>query len=423
MKKFLMMLGAFLLVSGVMAGDLFAYNYINSSSFVRMPARAATISTPDAMYYNPAGLVKLEDGFYTEIGNTFILKTYSHNFLGITYADKTPVLFDMNGGLLYKNGKGALFVCNYVPEGGGMSDYKNKYGIQTVTADDYIAASLSQAGLGALAPTYVHAYKFWVQIALGGAYSLTDWLALTSGIFANIYYYDVTVGFMWAGSVMDLTTRANGWSGWAGFMLTPHKAINFTAKYAIESICKGKITDKKYHYSRITEARLPAYMLLGLNIKPADWVEIQANYQLSFTEQKDYATSNAYPREAAYAAPLYGGNPLMGVVSGGNTVGYKNKLTHAFGLGAEFKVHERLLVSAGIGYENAWLHPRAQNPLDPKLASISVGAGFRAKATDMMSVDIGVLKNTYFKDKMQYGMISMRKDLWVFSIDLSTKWM
>lgn len=424
MKKLLLLLGTLFMVSGMAAGDLFAYNYINSTSFVRMPARAATISTPDAMYYNPVGLVKIADGFYTEIGNNFVVKKYEHDFLFANYRDTTPVLFNMFGGILYKNGRGALFICNHVPEGGGMSDYKDRFALATAAFDPYVAASFGLLGIGSLAPNYIHAYKFWVQISLGGAYALTDWLALTAGINANIYYYDASFGFRGAGSVINTTTRCNGWSGWAGFMVTPHKAVNFTVKYTLEAICPGKITDKKYHFSKITEARLPAYLLFGLNVKPAEWVELQASYQLTFTEQKNYASSNTYPREFAFADPRFGANPLTaGAVFGGNTVDYKGKLTHAIGLGAEFKVHERLLLSCGVGYENAWLHPRAQNPYDPKLASVVAGAGMRAQVTHQMSVDIGVLKNTYFSDTMQYGLIEMKKDVWVFSIDLSTKWM
>lgn len=59
--------------------------------------------------------MKLADWFCTEIGNTFIIKKYQLDFLFANYRDTTPVLFNMYGGLLYKNGRGALFICNYVP--------------------------------------------------------------------------------------------------------------------------------------------------------------------------------------------------------------------------------------------------------------------------------------------------------------------
>ncbi|OHD64643.1 MAG: hypothetical protein A2176_10055 [Spirochaetes bacterium RBG_13_51_14] len=422
MKKILLMLGAILFASAMIAGDVFAYNYINSTSFVRMPSRAATISTVDAVFYNPAGLVKIPDGFYTELGNNFIVKNYSHKFLAGSYTDSTPVLFSMFGGFIYKSGKGSLFIVNYVPEGGGMSDYRNKFGIQTL--------ELLQGGVASLtSPSYVHAYRFWVQIAMGGAYALSDSFAVTAGLTSNIYYYDQSFGYIGTGCVAKETTRADGFGGWLGFLITPVKQVNFSIKYAPEVIARGKITDKKMHYSQITEARLPAYLAIGLNVKPHEKVELQASYQLSFTQQKAYGNSKqpafdpatvlvtrAWEYEFGYAAQYV-------PTTGSNIVDYKGKLTHAAGVGVEVRVHEKILVSCGVGYENAWLHPRAQNPFDPKLASVVVGLGGRFKATDKMDVDIGILKNTYFEDKMLFGLIKMKKNVWVFSIDLSTKWM
>ena len=420
MKKMLLMLGAILFASAIITSQVFAYNYINSSQFVRMPARNATISTPDSVYYNPVGLVKLPDGFYTEIGNGFIFKNYSHEYGKASYTDNTTVLFAMYGGLIYKNSKGALFISNWIPEGGGMSDYRNPYGIQTINA-------LQGTGLySALTPSYIHAYKFWITIATGGSYALADWLAITAGLRTNIHFYEAVIGFMKLGSVNKETTRATGVSGWAGLMITPIKEVNITAMYASECIARGKTTDKKMHHSTIDEARLPAYVALGLNVKPHEKVEVQVAYQVSFTEQKNYANSRiSYFPTTGQLGREFSFNyanqftPSLGT----NIQDYKGKLTHSIGIGAEFRATDKLLLSCGVGYENAWLNPRVQNPLEPKLASIAVGAGFRYQATDTMNVDIGATKGTYFKDKMMYGLIKMKKDVWVLSIDLSTKWM
>jgi hypothetical protein len=420
MKKMLLMLGAILCASAIITSQVFAYNYINSSSFLRTNARNATIDSPDAVYYNPVGLVKLPDGFYTEIGNTFVFKEYSHKYGAASYTDNTPVLFDMYGGLIYKNSKGALFIANWIPEGGGFSDYRNPYGIQTINF-------LQGTGLySALTPSYVHAYKFWVTIATGGSYALADWLAITAGLRTNIFYFETVIGFMKLGSVSKSTERASGVSGWGGIMITPIKEINFTAMYASECIARGTITDKKMHHSQINENRLPAYVALGLNVKPHEKVQIQVSYQLSFTEQMNYGNSRIVflPTTGQFAQEFgfkYANQftPTIGT----NIKNYKGKLTHAAGIGAEFQVSEKLLVSCGVGYENAWLHPRAQNPLDPKLASVSVGAGFKYKYSDTGTVDIGALKGTYIKDSMAFGLIKMNKNVWAVSLNLSTKWM
>jgi long-subunit fatty acid transport protein len=414
------MLGAILFASAIISSQVFAYNYINSTQFIRMPARSATIDSPDAVYYNPAGLVKIKDGFYTEIGNTFVFKEYSHKYFKASYTDNTPVLFSMFGYIIYKKDKAALFVSNWVPEGGGMSDYRNPFGIQTINF-------LQGTGLySPTTPSYVHAYKFWVTIATGGSYALTDWLAITAGLRTNIFFYEQVVGFMKLGSVSKETHRAHGVSGWGGLMISPVKEFAVTAIYASEAITRGTITDKKLHYSHIAEERLPAYVGLGVIVKPHEKVNIQLSYQVSFTEQKNYGNSRIVflPATGRFAQEFsFSYSDQFEPKVGTNIQDYKGKLTHAGGIGAEFQVTEKLMVSCGLGFESAWLNPRAQNPLDPKLASIVVGAGFKYKYSETGSVDIGALKNTYFKDEMMYGLIKLNKNVWAASICLSTKWM
>ena len=125
MKRLFLFLGAILFLSAFVAADLFAYKYSHSPSFTRTQARAATISSVDSVYYNPVGLVKMENGMYLDLGNQMGAKRYMHKFLFGNYHDATPSFIMPNLGLAWKNDRGAIFLSVYVPAGGGTVNYVN----------------------------------------------------------------------------------------------------------------------------------------------------------------------------------------------------------------------------------------------------------------------------------------------------------
>ena len=62
MKKLLTIAAAGLLTVNLFAGGLVT-NTNQSAAWVRLPARGASTSA-DAVYFNPAGLMKLDNGFH-----------------------------------------------------------------------------------------------------------------------------------------------------------------------------------------------------------------------------------------------------------------------------------------------------------------------------------------------------------------------
>src|SRR5450759_2257902 len=76
-----------LITGSLLAGGLVT-NTNQSAMFTRLQNRNASTGI-DAVYYNPAGLTKLGDGFYASINNQTIgqTKTVINNY---TYLDGTP---------------------------------------------------------------------------------------------------------------------------------------------------------------------------------------------------------------------------------------------------------------------------------------------------------------------------------------------
>ncbi len=421
MKKLLGVLGAILFASTLIVGDLFAYNYSHDTSFTRMMARSATIDAPDAVYYNAVGLVKMKDGMYIDIGNQMGAKKYMHKFILSNFEDKTPSFIMPNLALVWKKDKAAIFLEMHIPAGGGALNVTGKTGIYTLMTQP------ATRGLPLL-PTKLKASSFWIQGSMGGSFAFTDWLAITGSVKFSMYTYEMALGYMGAGTISKTKTSAKGFSGQGGIMLTPIKELAITALYSTEVIARGKTTDMKTHYSHIDEARLPDYLLIGINVKPTEKVSIQASYQLNFSNEKDYGTENIIDltdgsalRDFAYGGYEYGLRTGIERVIGGNVQDYKYRLSHKMGLGGEFQVHEMLIFSLGASCETQDVYPRAQNPFDPSLVNIGVGLGLKIMPTENFSIQLAGAKYTYITDWAMYNMIKLNKSVWSAGIGLTAK--
>jgi long-subunit fatty acid transport protein len=258
---------------------------------------------------------------------------------------------------------------------------------------------------------------------VGGSFAFTDWLAVTAGMKYSMYTAEQSIGFMGIGTMSKTERKANAFSGFGGIMLTPTKEVNLTVLYSSKVLARGKETDMKYHYSKITEERLPEFVLIGLNVKPAESVEIQASYQLSFSGQKDYA--NRKGERLVYAgltnATDFVYADMFTPTLGGNSENYKYRHEHKLGLGAEFTLSSMFILSAGVSYGTQEKYTRAQSPFDPNLRSIGIGVGGKIKATDKVSIELGAAKYTYFTDHMAFGLIKLNKSVWSFGLGITGK--
>ncbi len=424
MKKLLVVLGAILFASTLITGDLYAYIYAHNVSFTRTMARAATISSPDSVYYNPVGLVKLKDGLYLDLGNQGGMKRYEHRLIWANYHDATPSFTIPSFSLSYKNGKGAIFAAAYVPAGGGSVKYKKSTGILTGSLSGMMPSGFPP-------PQRIKASNFWLQGAVGGAFSLTEWLAVTAGMKYSMYTYSVEMGYNGLGSAMKSKTAANGFSGFGGVMITPMEKINFTVLYSSQVIARGKKTDMKLHYSEIAEERLPDYLLVGLNVKPTEAVEIQFSYQLNFSQQRNYGSTNTIDLGNGDVLRnfVYGGYDYDIIAGtfvrrlGGNVQNWKGRLQHKVGLGMENKVHEMLILSCGVSYESQEVYPAAQNPLDPDLKNIGVGIGGKLIINEQISLECGGARYFYFTDRALFNLVKMNKSVTNFGVGLTAKLM
>jgi long-subunit fatty acid transport protein len=157
MRKILTLIAGTLVTGSLLAGGLVT-NTNQSASWVRLPSRNASIES-DAVYYNPAGLMKMDNGFHFGISNQTIFQTreitndysYLHEslykgsvkaplFPSVAAAykmDKLAISFGFNpvgggGGATYESGLPSfeMSIADLVPstfsKGFGTTDYDAK---------------------------------------------------------------------------------------------------------------------------------------------------------------------------------------------------------------------------------------------------------------------------------------------------------
>jgi long-chain fatty acid transport protein len=136
MKKVLVLTLA-VLVSVPLAFSAIITNTNQSTQYLRLLARNASTDV-DAVYYNPAGLTKLADGFHLDVHNEYINqdKTVTNNFPFLALRSPMPASADVsyvgtvrvplypNVYLVYKQGPLA-FSFGFGPNaGGGSAEFK-----------------------------------------------------------------------------------------------------------------------------------------------------------------------------------------------------------------------------------------------------------------------------------------------------------
>jgi len=188
MKKIAFLIsGAFLLMNTAFAGGILT-NSNQSAQFVRMLSRNASIDL-DAVYFNPAGLTQLKNGFYFGLHNQSIFQNRTinsefpllnnHDYKGEVSAPAFPTAF-----AVYKLDNWA-FSAGFGPNGGGGSA---KYGTGLPSFEKKISAiPMSLVASGIPASQYSANIKFdgssvfW-GTQLNGTYSINENISVSVGV-------------------------------------------------------------------------------------------------------------------------------------------------------------------------------------------------------------------------------------------------
>jgi len=186
-KALLSFLGIGLLAPMVFAGGIVT-NTNQSTGWVRSLARDAVIS-PDGVYYNPAGVVRLADGFYFDISNQSVLqaKTVTNEYPYLNnhkYVGDVLVPFFPTAYAIYKKGNWAFHGGFTVVGGGGSADYD-----KGLASFEIPIASLPATLTALKIPTTAYSADInfsgsssYMGLQVGASYKINDFIAVGLGM-------------------------------------------------------------------------------------------------------------------------------------------------------------------------------------------------------------------------------------------------
>lgn len=194
MKKLSIVIAALLVSFTSFAGGIVT-NTNQSAAWVRTLVRDASVDI-DAVFYNPAGLTHLEDGFYIQINSQTAIQTRTitnnnaninlDEFIGETFVPVLPTGF-----LVFKKGNLALSGGFTFVGGGGSAEFNDGLpGFETMVSG--VVGSAASFGVDAYdADIYFKGTSAYMGIQLGASYKINDMISVGLGgryVMANNAY-------------------------------------------------------------------------------------------------------------------------------------------------------------------------------------------------------------------------------------------
>ncbi|MCX6566601.1 MAG: hypothetical protein NTW38_09330 [Candidatus Aminicenantes bacterium] len=423
MKKVILFLGLGLILLGS-AQAAIVTNTNQSTAFIRMLSRNATTDI-DAVYYNPAGLVKLADGWHFYLANETIsqTKTVVNDFPLLnkgTYDGKVSVPIYPDVYVAWKKGKIAVSLGFGPNAGGGAADYTT--GLPSFeTPISMLPAMFTIPAIGMTTNGYSADIAFkGSSIFLGFqgnvSYALSDMFSLAAGFryisATNTYEGHLTsvmldpncpaLGF--TGQMISAVTFFNTLGAYG--VLTPNMAAYLAAQVA------DKTVDAKQTGTGFTP-------ILSLHATPIPELNVSLRYEfntkLELTNETKVDGTGMFPNGvkthsdipgflalgADYAlAPHFRASLSFSYyfdksADWDGREKYLDKNSYDASLGLEYDVTDMITVSAGYMKSSVGVTDNYQSDMSNDLNSDTFGFGGRIRLNPNLDIDLGVLFASY----------------------------
>lgn len=391
------------------AGGLLT-NTNQSASFVRNPARYASLET-DAIYFNPAGTAFFKEGWALsanwqmiwqdrDVENTATKKSYK----GEVYVPCMPTIM-----AAYKTGDWTFSGFFGIPGGGGNAQFNDG-----LPAFDLMGSQLVSPLTAASAfesTQYVFALQF------GAAYKVNENLSVYGGVRANYttanYSGAITTMHPQAGkmNILELDLTQTGMA-FAPVIGVDYKIGNFNlaAKYEFRAITTVENETDKFA-SQVLGAQLGDPNLdgkIGMLSQAMPTLASLATLQNGQTLRNDAPAllSLAGSWQVCPRLQVMGGwnyyfdkdakvESLLGGADNNKNLDHN---TYEILAGAEFKLTEKWLLSAGIQYSNFGITDKYTSDLSFINDSFLVGAGAKYSLNEQWDINFGACYANYAHD-------------------------
>jgi long-subunit fatty acid transport protein len=190
MRKILTLIAGTMITGTLLAGGLVT-NTNQSASWVRMPSRNASVEI-DAVYFNPAGLMKLENGFHFGLNNQTISQTreITNDYSGPgglyglnqnTYEGKVFSWYFPSVYAAFKLDKLAFSVGFMPIGGGGGAEYKKGLPSFEMGISDLVPGLASQGATGYDVDIYFEGSSTWLGYQGAVSYKINDMISVAAG--------------------------------------------------------------------------------------------------------------------------------------------------------------------------------------------------------------------------------------------------
>jgi len=415
----------FLCVAGLMAATaspLVAGGIDNkhnwSAEWVRTLNRNAATDSADAAAYNPAGVMKMDNGLYLNGTAQYALKDYSNTepntppFSGTEYStdepDLVPSLF-----ALYKQDKWAAYGAVTIVVAGGKIDYEN--GDTTTAGLGWSIIGRTNAVLpGAFATIldhHIEGESYFIGYTLGGAYKINDMISVSLGArfvdASREFKGYATLGGGLLGTQtysVDYEETGDGWGGILGVNIAPTEELNIGIRYETKTSIdlKTDVTTDTVPGGLITDGAernrdLPALLGLGVSYRFTPKIRAEANLTYYFNDDADWED-----------VPITSGDETQ------KDDGYD------IGIALEYTFNPKWKASVGYMYTDVGIDPDNMSVETPELDANTLAAGVAFKPAPNWDLNLGILESFYKDDTTSTG-IKYEKDVIIIAVGVQYK--
>jgi long-chain fatty acid transport protein len=413
MKKGIAVTVAALFLTVPMVFGQIVTNTNQSVQYLRLLSRNASTDI-DAVYYNPAGAVFLENGFHLALHNQTIFqeKTVIDSFPFLnndTYIGDVNVPIFPTFFAVYKMDKFALSFGFGPNSGGGTADFKT--GLPSFEIPlSMLPMLVSSFGIPTTQYSADIAFKgtsVFYGFQVNAAYAFNDMFSVAAGV-RYIYASNDYTG--------DLTN----------IMINPqHPLINPSGNmmsaaqfFTIinQPLYAAMVTDQSVDVKQTGSAWTP---LLGLDIRPAENLNIGIRYEfntnLELTNDTTVDDSGLFPDGYTFRNDIpailslgleYGISPDLRVMVSydmffekkANLNGNEKLLdsnSYDIGIGLEYDLTDTVSISAGYLRTQIGVSDEYQSDFSHELSANTVGFGGRIELMPKLDLDLGVLYVKY----------------------------
>ncbi len=412
MKRGIVAIALALFVAPLVFGTIIT-NTNQSVQYLRLLNRNASLRL-DAVYYNPAGVVHLEDGFHLAIHNQTIFQTKTvrnafpllnnAEYVGDVEAPIFPSVF-----AVYKKDRFSLSFGFGVNSGGGSADFKT--GLPSFEIPVSLLPGLvSFFGIPTTAYSADIAFSgksFYLGFQANAAYAINEVFSLAAGV------RYITANTKYEGELANIMINPqHPFINPGGGMMSAVQFFTLIGRPDYAAALQDIAVD-------VTQKGTAWTPLLGLNIRPSDRLNIGIRYEfktkLTLENQTTEDGTGLFPDGYKFR------NDIPAILSVGAQFGLSENFramvsynlyfdkdvnwdglekfvdsnSYDFGLGLELDITKSFLISAGYLRTQVGVTKDYQSDFAHELNSNSVGGGIRIMLAKKVALELGGLYVKY----------------------------